>query len=165
MQGPGVIGPPTGIPLGGGISKDAWTQALAAALAAGLARKYYLAARIRWTIDATCAMETEHYLWNDIAGTAHREGWTLAHGQETMRALGGLAIAEMLYPAKFGHDPQRLKWFGNRIKLPIERIEPAWNRTWRGRYEQAAWQTLERWTDVAASHVSFKQRGDDEEEN
>lgn len=134
------------------------TAALAAALCAGLHRKFYLAGRLRWTMDESVAMECEHYLWNEVARTAARENWVLAVGQETMRALAGLAVAEMLYPAKYGKELNRVKWFGKRIKLPEERVWPVWERTWRGRYQQAAWAPLERWTEVAASHIDYRQR-------
>jgi len=149
----------SGDPIGAGISKDSYTQSDAAALCAGgMRRKHWLAGRCRWLMDATVAAELEHYLWSEVAGTAAREKWTLAIGQETMRALAGLAIAEMLYPAQYGQDAYRLLWFGKRIKISEEKIGPAWSRCWKGRYETAAWQPLERWSEVAASHLYFRQR-------
>ncbi len=148
----------SGDPIGGGMSKDAYTQADAAAICAQLGRKYYLAGRLRFLIDKTVALELEHYLWSEVAGMAHRDKWILSVGQETMRALAGLAIAECLYPVVYGQDAHRLLWFGKRIKLSPEKIQPAWVRCWRGRCEEAAGQPLLRWTDEAASQIYIRQK-------
>ena len=150
----------SGDPIGAGMSKDSYTQADAAAICAQMGRKYWLAGRLRWLLDKTVALELEHYLWSEVAGKAHQDRWILSVGQETMRALAGLAIAEMLYPVEYGQDAHRLLWFGQRIKLSPEKIQPAWVRCWRGRYEEAAWQPLVRWTEVAASHIYFRQKDD-----
>ena len=157
MQAEQVQGPPDGLP-GGSTSYEAWTQADAAALCAGLRRKYWLAGRLRWGMDKTVAMELEHYLWGEVAQTAAREKWILAIGQETMRALAGLAIAEMLDPVRYRQEGFRVEWFGRRIKLSKERVFPAWERCWKWRYQGAAYAPLERWSDVCKSHIYHRQR-------
>ncbi len=162
MLGPSVPGPPTGIPVPDDWTEKEWTQALAAALAAGLDRKYYYAARIRWTMDRTCCHEVEQLLWLDLRETATKRKWIMAVGQKTLRMLSELAVAEMLEPAVYGHEPQRIKYFASRVKLPQERILPSWEKVWRGRYQEFAWAPLERWTEVAASHIDWRQQGEDD---
>jgi len=150
--------------MGEGRSKDTLTQSDAAALCAGnLQRKCYLAGRLRWSLDLSVAAELEHYLWTEVTRTAAREKWILAIGQQTMRVLAGLAIAEMIHPVKYSHELCRVQFFGSGVKLPEDRVWKAWERTWRGRYQSAAWIPLERWTEVAASHISFRQRDDESE--
>jgi hypothetical protein len=159
IQTAGTVGLPTGIPMGSGIAKDALTESDAAAICAGgLRRKHYLAARLRWCMDASTCTELSCFLHVEIAGTAARERWTLSTGVPVMKALADLAVMEMLDPVTYGQDAYRLKSFGDSIDLPINRIYPAWTRTWRGRYQEAAWMPLERWSEIAASHIAYRQR-------
>ena len=149
----------TGDPIGSGGSKDSYTQADAAAMCAGhMHRKHWLAGRLRWLMDKTVAMELEHYLFSEVAGYAARENWVLVPKQPLMRALAGLAIAEVLFPVMYSQDVYRVEWYSRRTKIPRDRVFQSWERIWRGRYQAAAWAPLERWSEVAAEHIYFRQR-------
>ena len=156
MQGPGTIGPPTGLPLGGGRAKDAITPSDAAAMCIGIKRPHYLAARVRYGQDWSSCAELERWLWVEAAGIAHREKWVVCVGQETLRALAGLAVAEMADPVQYGSEPARVAWFGRRLDIEGPQIWRLWEKRWRGRF-QIVYSVLDRWTEIAASSVWHNQ--------
>ena len=160
MQGPGVPEPPSGLPLGEGRAIDSLSQSDAAAICAGLSKRHYLAGRVLYAQDWSSCAELERYLWVEVAGLAAREKWTVCVGQETLRSLAGLAVAEIADPVRYGKEAARVAWFGRKLKMEEHKIWPIWERTWRSRY-QAVYSVLERWAGVAASHVAFKQRDED----
>jgi hypothetical protein len=159
MQGATVPGPPDGTPLSESRLVDAFTQMDAAATCAGLPDKYFWAGRVRYGNDYSSAAPLERYLWLEVVDLANRERWQICIGQETLRALAGLAIAEALDPCRYNSEAARVAWFGRRLNFEPEKIWASWEKTWRGRY-QAIYEILERYCDVAASHVAYRQRED-----
>ena len=162
MQGPGTPAPPTGLPLGEGRAKDALEQCDAAAICAGLSEKCFLAGRVKWMRDYSSAPMLERYLWVETAGLAHAEGWPTCIGQSTTRILSELAVMETLEPAIYGQEGARVLFFGTKTKIHPDKVWAPWEKVgWRSRY-QATWEILERWADVAASHIAYRQRGNDD---
>jgi hypothetical protein len=101
------------------------------------------------------------FLYQEAAGLAHREKWPVCHGQQTVRGLSELAVVEMAEPTLYGSEPARVAFFGDHINLNGEAVWRAWEKGgWRGRY-QGVYEILERYTEVAASHVYHKQREDE----
>ena len=159
LQSEQVQGPPDGLPLGEGGSHVAITQSDAAAICAGLLRKFYLANRVYVGRHASSITRLEAYLYVEAAGLAERERWSMCVGQPTLKILSQLAIGEWLDPCMFRTEAAKVAFFGKRIKVAENRVWPIWTRTWRPRYV-AIYQILERWHGVAESHVEWSQRGD-----
>ena len=164
MQGAGTIGPPTGLPLGGGRTVDAVTQSDAAAICAGLRKKHFLAGRVRWLQDWSSCAELERFLWVEAAGIAHRENWIVSVGPRipVLRSLSELSVAELACPREYNSDAARVAWFGDQLEMDGPKIWRAWEVRFRG-YYQAIYSVVELWSDVSASHIKFKQRDDDDE--
>lgn len=160
MQGARVPEPPQGLPLGGSRLADSFGPSDAAAVCAGLHPKFFYAGRVYWMQDWSSCVPLEAYLWVELAGLAAKERWAICIGQETLRGLAGLAIAELADPTKYGAEPARVAWFGKRLDLEGEKIWNSWEKIWRPRY-QAIYDVLLRWTDVAGSHAYFKQIEED----
>ena len=162
MQGAGTPAPPTGLPLGEGRAKDAIEQCDAAAICAGMSKKIFLAGRVKWMQDYASAAMLERFLWVEASGLASRERWPLCIGQTTLRTLSELAVAETLDPTRFRTEAAKVLWFGNSTKIDPDKVWRSWERVWRSRY-QAIYEILERWADISASHIKYRQREDGED--
>ena len=87
-------------------------QAMAAALCSGMKKHWYLAARLKWANDWTGATHLEYKLWAYTAGVANGEKWRIPKGQQLLRSLVGLAIAEMAEPSRYKTDAAKVNWTG-----------------------------------------------------
>ena len=157
MQSEQISAPPDGLPIGGGGSFDATTQSDAAAICAGLLRKFYLANRVYTGRDASSITRLEAYLFVEVAGLANRERWPIIVGGGVLKCLSQMAIGEWLDPCMFRTEAAKVLYFGRHIKIEESRVWPVWIRTWRPKYV-AVYEVLERWHGVADSHVAWRQR-------
>lgn len=131
-------GSPSGRDIVEKAAKAAW-------ICRGLGRPYYLSARLRWGMDETVIRELNTTLFDYIAREAKR-----GRGPTTrIRELARLAIHETLHPGLYRYDVARIQVIGCRT--------PEWYRNVARDYKQV-FETLERWTEVAAAHVWHRQR-------
>lgn len=71
----------------------------AAAALAGLPRGPYLLARVMLALDESCRRELEKQLWSEMCSFAYAEKWIVPIGQELLRKMAKIAIAEVVDPA------------------------------------------------------------------
>tara|TARA_R110000751_G_scaffold40814_5_gene96346 strand:+ start:188 stop:649 length:462 start_codon:yes stop_codon:yes gene_type:complete len=77
----------------------------------GIPRKYYLCARLYYLSDSTVLDEVERYLWVSAAADGHKYKF-IRKGEERLRRLCGLAVAEIADPARWKNNAQRGEWMG-----------------------------------------------------
>lgn len=135
----------SGMPGGGSPEVD---QSTAAALSAGMKRRYYLAARLKWALDWSVANELEYMLWVEAAGIAHDEKWRIPTGRSYVRRMAGLAIAEMADPKRWRDAQQKAEWMG------VSKSQ--FSRVWEKRYN-AVYEELESWTGRAFGYLIGRQ--------
>lgn len=134
---------------GGGIPEI--DQMLAAALCAGMPRRWYLAARLKWCLDWSVANELEYMLWVEAAGIAAKEKWRIPTGKYYVRKMAGLAIAEVGDPARYSrpeHWHIKAQWLGTG--------KSQWFGTWERRYN-AIYEELDDWCSRAKSYLYRRQ--------
>ncbi len=145
IQGPDPP-PAPDCPPGSGHSGDSLDAALAAALCAGMERRAYLAGRVRYLRDWSCALELSRALRARVWRLARAERWPL--DSDDIAGLCELAVAELADPARWGRPEHRARWADISA------------RDWQARYAkryQAAWLILSDWADWAARYVSWRQ--------
>ncbi|MEW8027824.1 MAG: hypothetical protein AB2806_08805 [Candidatus Thiodiazotropha sp.] len=123
------------------------TPATAAAMCAGMPSLWYKAAALKWADDWSGANDLEYRLWIEAAGLASEHGWEPPRGQEFLRRMSMLAIAEMAWPSKYKQDKDKCKF--------LDINQSAFCKRWKGRYEQI-YQVLESWASEGYRYVLRK---------
>lgn len=136
--------------IGGSADVD---QAMAAGLCAGMKREHYLAARFKWALDWSVSSELERLLQDKGEGFAKKEQWKLRKEETRVRAIAGLALAEMANPSFWSIDANKAMFIG------VDKS--GFSRVWKKRYN-LLYATLEDWANSAYSYVMMRQRYEDE---
>ncbi|PUB82397.1 MAG: hypothetical protein DBP02_15205 [gamma proteobacterium symbiont of Ctena orbiculata] len=123
--------------VGRSTATDKMSPALAAGMSAGMPKVWYQAVMLKWALDWSGANDLELRLLMEAAGLAAEHGWEPPKGEEFLRRMAGLAVAEMALPAQFRQVKDKCEFLG---------ISPStFCNRWKGRYEQV-YQVLESWS-------------------
>ena len=145
IQGPDPP-PAPGHVSGSGHSGDSLDAAYGAALCAGMERRAYLAGRVRYLRDWSCALELSRALRARVERLARSERWPLSDSE--LAGLSELAVAELADPCRWGRPEDRARWID------------VGGREWAARYAkpyQASWIIVSEWADWASRYVSWRQ--------
>jgi len=119
---------------------------------AGLQEHHFQAMRMKWAGDWSGANALEYRLWLAAVDLSNAHGWRVPTGQERLRRMAGLAIAELADPARYSRpDSWQLKaaWLG------VGKSQ--WYDTWQARYEQV-YRVLDDWSNAAWHHMRRRQQ-------
>ncbi len=120
---------------------------------AGMPAAWYHAMRMKWAHDWSGANALEYALWLEAVDMANANGWRVPTGQERLRRMAGLAIAELADPSRY-RQPE--SWQLKAAWIGVGRSQ--WFDIWQARYE-ALYRTLDEWSNRAWRHVRERQQG------
>lgn len=138
---------PTGV---GGIAH--MTPALAAAHAARMPDRWWMAARWKWMHDTSVALELFDALLVEVRAVSAAEKW---HGvrEQLLSDFSELALAELMYPGHFGGEHGEA-----RRRVWLSMTKAAWSR--RRRLYDATFRIVNDWAAMAFGFLQAAQRED-----
>lgn len=128
------------------------TRAEASAYCQGMPRKWYLAARLKYSLDMSVVGALDYLVWDAGVVLAVKHKWRVPRGEQFLRRMGWLVLFELLAPERFRSESA---WQLRAAFLGVSKSR--WFACWAQRYEEV-FREVDEWVNRAYRWVGQKLR-------